>query len=63
MKEHLNRYGLQGLDLEDVNSFLEEFMLCNGVNYVSFSYSEYDELEDYGVKTTIEKNRYQVEEF
>jgi hypothetical protein len=63
MNEHLNFYRISGLTLNDVDSFLDEFMAVNDdVNSVSFSYTQYDDGAECGLRTTIEKNSYRIEE-
>lgn len=63
MNEHLNFYRISGLTLNDVDSFLDEFMTVNDdVRSVSFSYTQYDDGAECGLRTTIEKNSYRIEE-
>jgi hypothetical protein len=63
MNEHLNFYRISGLTLNDVDSFLDEFMAVNDdVRSVSFSYTQYDDGAECGLRTTIEKNSYRIEE-
>ena len=62
MNEHLNFYRISGLTLTDVDSFLDEFMAVNDdVRSVSFSYTQYDDGAECGLRTTIEKGWYYEE--
>lgn len=57
-------YGMNVVNMEVVDSMLQEFLDTHCVDSVQFSYTEYDPTDGTGegTRTTIEKVRYTVED-
>ena len=54
----------EDVKVEAAHKFLDEFLDLNGeVDHVEFVFSVYEEGFQYGVRTSIEKQRYEVQVF
>ena len=63
----MNEYSLpyrEDVKVEDANKFLDEFLDENTeVDHVGFHYSVYETGSVFGIRTSIEKQRYEVQVF